>query len=66
MAVDRDLVCDAAGAVFWWVGFRLPAARVVPLTYRFVALMMLVFGVLTADDIAPQEVEQVLRLDQYL
>lgn len=38
---------------------RLPATRFVPLIYRFVALTMLVFGVLIANKIAPVQVGQV-------
>lgn len=38
---------------------RLPATRFVPLIYRFIALSMLVFGVLIANRIAPIQVGQV-------
>jgi AAA family ATP:ADP antiporter len=38
---------------------RLPATRFVPLIYRFVALTMLLFGVLIANKIAPVQVGQV-------
>ncbi|EPN63122.1 major facilitator transporter, partial [Pseudomonas syringae pv. actinidiae ICMP 19096] len=38
---------------------RLPATRFVPLIYRFVALTMVMFGVLIANQIAPLMVGQV-------
>ncbi|VVM57658.1 NTP/NDP exchange transporter [Pseudomonas fluorescens] len=38
---------------------RLPASRFIPLIYRFVALTMLMFGVLIAAKIAPVQVGQV-------
>ena len=38
---------------------RLPATRFVPLVYRLIALSMLVFGVLIAEQVAPVQVGQV-------
>lgn len=45
--------------VFGVLVSRLPATRFVPLIYRFVALTMVVFGVLIANQIAPLTVGQV-------